>query len=253
MPTTRILTALMLGLIGFWALTLVSEGEANHILISDTAARTTHSGGLVVTFQIENRGAPDRLSAVASTAGEASLRGAGARGLTVPSGVSWLTAEAGHIRLETAGSLMAGDTVPLRMEFETAGQVSAIIRYQDTSAEETAARLSRFERPRDMAGAGLVPSVTLSASPDGEGWRVALDTEHFAFDGQSEAADAPIRGYAELFADGTRLGRIADPVVRIGALPSGPVALRVVLSALDGTPYFSADGPVADTIRLTVP
>lgn len=252
MPTTKILTALMLGLIGFWALTLVSEGEATHILISDTVAQPTHSGGLVATFRIENRGAPDRLTAVTSAAGEASLRGAGPRGLTVPAGVSMLSAEAGHIRLDAAGDLADGDTVPLQMQFETAGTVSAIIRYRAIAPEALAAAMSRFTDPGDMAELEPAPTVALNARPDGDGWRVALETTHFAFDGQPDAATAPAAGYAELFADGTRLGRITDPVVRIGALPSGAVELRVVLSDPDGAPY-SAGQPVADSLTLTVP
>lgn len=252
MPTTKILTALMFGLIGFWALTLVSEGEATHILISDTAAHPTYSGSLVATFRIENRGAPDRLTGVTSSAGTASLRGAGPQGFTVPTGVSTLTAAAGHIRIDPSDTVADGAAIPVQLQFATAGTVSAVLRQRPIDAADLATRMSRFDGANGMQELDPAPTVTLTARPDGDGWRVNLETAHFAFTGQPDADTAPAAGYAELFADGTRLGRIADPAVQIGALPSGPVTLHVILTAPDGTPHTGAGQAVSDSLTLTV-
>lgn len=253
MPTTKILTALMFGLIGFWALTLISEGEATHILISDTAAHPTYSGSLIATFRIDNRGAPDRLTGVTSRLGTAHLRGAGPHGLAIPAGSGTLSAAAGHIRIDTTVPLAEGASVPVQLQFEQAGTVSAVLRYSPLAATEMTARISRFDPQRGMAAPDPAPAVTLSARPDGAGWRVSLTTSDFVFTGQPGAASAAASGYAELFADGTRLGRIADPVVQVGALPPGPVALRVILTAPDGTPYVSTGAPIGDSLTLTVP
>lgn len=254
MQTTKIITALLFGLVGFWALTLVSDGEATHILITDTAAHTTYSGGLVVTFAIENRGAPDRIIGASSSAGDVSLQGIGAGdSLPVPAGSSALTLEAGHIRFEQSREYAPDETVPLQLAFEAAGTVSLLVRYAPVSAEEIARRMSRYDTGVAVEEGRAAPSVSLAAHPDGTGWRVALEAENFAFEGSAVEDPQAARGFGHLYLGGTKLGRVAGDAVMLGALPRGTYPLRVVLSAPDGTPYFTDGVPVAATVEITVP
>ncbi|WP_227272083.1 copper chaperone PCu(A)C [Roseobacter weihaiensis] len=253
MQNTKIITALLFGLVGFWALTLVPNGEATHLFITDTAAHSTYSDGLVVTFAIENRGAPDRIIGASSSAGEVSLQGVGtAEGLPVPAGSSALTLEAGHIRFDGSQVYTAGQAVPLQLILETAGPVSLLVRSGAASAEEIARRMSRDENGVTVAQGA--PSVSLAAHPDGTGWRVDLEVENFVFDG-SEGHDpqAAARGFGHLYLGGTKVGRMASETAVLGALPRGTYPLRVVLRAPDGTPYFADGALVAATLQITVP
>ncbi|MDA8586777.1 hypothetical protein N9L47_11015 [Rhodobacteraceae bacterium] len=129
MQNTKILAALMFGIIGYWAFSFTPDGEATHILISETAASRSDGQNLAVVFKIENQGAPDRLLAVTSSAGKAVLLGVGADGLSVPAGDTFLTQDGAHIQVTSDAVLEDDARVPIKLQFEEAGTVSALIRY----------------------------------------------------------------------------------------------------------------------------
>lgn len=123
MQNVKIISALMFGLIGFWAFSLVSDGEATHILINQTAAIPTDDG-YVLSFTLENQGAADRLTGATSTEGEVTLSSA----IDIPAGITLFTEEDAWLRVTT-------DTeadIDVRLQFEQAGTVSAIIRAPDS-------------------------------------------------------------------------------------------------------------------------
>lgn len=122
MQNVKILSALMFGLVGFWAFSLVSEGEATHILISQTAAIPDGNGGYVLTFTLDNQGAPDRLIAASSPDADATL----ANELAIPSGTTEFTREAAW--LTVASQNQGPRDIGIQLEFEQSGTVSAVIR-----------------------------------------------------------------------------------------------------------------------------
>lgn len=121
MQNVKILSALMFGLVGFWAFSLVSEGEATHILINQTAAYP-EGDGYVLTFTLENQGAADRLTGATSPDGAITLTSP----LDIPSGTTRFTREDAWLSLSTDATI-ASD-IGLQLQLEQSGTVSAVIR-----------------------------------------------------------------------------------------------------------------------------
>ena len=119
MQNVKILSALMFGLIGFWAFSLISEGEATHLLISQTAA-IPEGNGYVLTFTLDNQGALDRLTGATSPDGTVTL----ASELSIPAGVTSFTRSDQWL---TIASEVQSD-IGLQLQFEQAGTISAVIR-----------------------------------------------------------------------------------------------------------------------------
>jgi len=74
LQTTKILTALMIGFVGFWGFTQFGDSQARHILVTDTAAYVMDNGMIAVTFSVENNGAPDRILSARSGRTEAQIQ-----------------------------------------------------------------------------------------------------------------------------------------------------------------------------------
>ena len=121
MQNVKILSALMFGLVGFWAFSLVSEGEATHILINQTAAYPEADGTYILTFTLENKGDADRLTDATSPDGEITL----ASEVTIPNGVTLFTRDDAWLTLRTEST---ASELGLQLQFETSGTVSAVIR-----------------------------------------------------------------------------------------------------------------------------
>ena len=121
MQNVKILSALMFGLVGFWAFSLVSDGEATHILINQTAAYPETDGTYALTFTLENKGDADRLTGATSPDGAVTL----ASDIAIPSGVTLFTRDDAWLTLRTESST---SELGLQLQLEASGTVSAVIR-----------------------------------------------------------------------------------------------------------------------------
>ena len=81
------------------------------------------------------------------------------------------------------------------------------------------------------------PSLTLSVTPDGDGWRVQIDAQDFTFSKDFvDLYHVPGMGHGHLYVGGMKLGRLYAPEAYIGALPKGQHEIRVALTDVRAAP-----------------
>lgn len=221
--------------------------KASEILITDAVLTPLEDGTLAGFARIENMGRPDRLIAVTSPAGDATLYDPAQAGrLPLPSGRVALAADAAHIRLE-AETLNDGALVPLTLSFEHAGEVRLKARLSDPTVQGGAEEVGLFGLG-DICIVGdgePAPQIALTVHPDGEGWRVEITAQEFIWSEDLVGLyHVPGMGHGHIYVGGMKLGRLYGPTAHIGALPPGDHAVRVTLNTNDHRAYVVDDVPV---------
>lgn len=233
-------------------------GEADHILLTEVSAAPLPDGDLGVFLKVENRGAPDRLISVTSPEADATIYSPEAdAGPPMPSGQGpALAADGAHIRLSgLTGARDDGRLIPLTLVFETAGEVTTKARISDPKTTGAAEEVGLFGLG-DICVVGEgepAPEVSLSVAPDGDGWKISVNTDQFEF---SEALTGlyhvPGMGHGHIYVGGMKIGRLYQPEARIGALPRGEHLVRLTLNTNDHRAYVVDDQPVTATATIVV-
>ena len=97
------------------------------------------------------------------------------------------------------------------------------------------------------------PSIALSVEPDGEGWRVLVETDEFTFSKDFVDRDhVPGTGHGHLYVGGMKIGRLYQPEGYIGALPKGQHEIRVTLNTNDHRTYVVDRKPVTASATIVV-
>ncbi len=233
-------------------------GGADHILLTEVSAAPLPDGDLGVFLKVENRGAPDRLIAVTSPEADAILYSPEAAiGPPMPSGQGpALAADGAHIRLSgLAGAPEDGRLIPLTLVFETAGEVTTKARISDPKATGGAEEVGLFGLG-DICVVGdgePAPQVSLSVIPDGDGWKINVNTDQFEFsDALTGLYHVPGMGHGHIYVGGMKIGRLYQPETRIGALPKGEHQVRLTLNTNDHRAYVVGDQPVTATATIVV-
>ncbi|MEZ5931589.1 MAG: copper chaperone PCu(A)C [Alphaproteobacteria bacterium] len=231
--------------------------RSDHLLITDVQAAPLDDGGALAFMTIENRGAPDRLIAVDSPVAEASLYSpAVADGPPVPTGKSALALDGAHIRLAAPREAFAdGSLIPLTLTFAEAGEVAVKARLADPKAGGAAGEVGLFGLG-DICVVGEgepAPAITLSATPEKDGFRVRVTAEDFTFSEDFvDLYHVPGMGHAHLYVGGMKIGRLYTPEAYIGALPKGQHEIRVTLNTNDHRAYVVGDQPVTASAVIEV-
>ncbi|MDF0600665.1 hypothetical protein P1J78_07985 [Psychromarinibacter sp. C21-152] len=240
--------AILLGLAGaaVWYVALRSPD----IALRD-ATLEPHGDGLALALTIDNAGPPDRLVEI-STAAEGQLILAGAlfsEGLAIPAGASPKLAVDGAHGMLTGleGGTAPGRLIPVTLRFAQAGAVSTRARIVEGMGE------SHGTTPYAVPEGEPVPSLSMTVTPEGDGWRVTLDTDNIAFDEAAvDGPHEPGHGHAHLYLDGLKLSRLYGPSYRIGALPPGSYEVRVALNTNDHRAYEVNGEVIAASAQITV-
>ncbi len=234
------------------------DGTAEHILLTDVTAAPLPDGDLGVFLKIENRGTPDRLISVSSEEAEATLYSPEAdAGPPMPSGQGpALAADGAHIRLSAlTGAADDGRLIPLALIFETAGTINIKARVSAPKTTGGAEEVGLFGLGDIcIVGEGEpAPQVSLSVSPDGDGWKITVNTDQFQFsDALTGLYHVPGMGHGHIYVGGMKIGRLYQPEVRIGALPKGEHLVRLTLNTNDHRAYVVDDLPVTATATIVV-
>lgn len=229
----------------------------DHLSISEVVAAPMREGSAAAFMKIENLGAPDRLIGVESPVADAALHSPGSTDSPpIPVGKSSLAPDSAHIMLTGASEMFAdGALIPITLTFAEAGPVKARVRVID---------------PKPIGGvehtghAGLVdtlvvgdgeptPQIAISAAPEGEGWRVKVETEGFTF--SKDLVDlnhVPGVGHGHLYVGGIKIGRLYEAEAYIGALPKGQHEIRVTLNTNDHRAYVVDDELVTASTLIDV-
>lgn len=233
-------------------------GEADHILLTDVSAAPLPDGDLGVFMKVENRGAPDRLISVFSGVAEATLYSPEAdAGPPMPSGQGpALAADGAHIRLSNlSGAADDGRLIPLTLTFETAGKINIKARVSAPKTIGGAEEVGLFGLG-DICVVGEgepAPEVSLSVAPDGDGWKITVNTDQFEFsDALTGLYHVPGMGHGHIYVGGMKIGRLYQPEARIGALPKGEHLVRLTLNTNDHRAYVVDDQPVTATTTIVV-
>ncbi|MGR3804635.1 copper chaperone PCu(A)C [Marinibacterium profundimaris] len=259
---------------GAWL--LLRPPPAAHLLLSG-ARIEDGPGGPVVTLQIGNSGGPDRLVS-AEGAGQAAriVSIEGTTALPIPAGTSpQLSEDGAYILLEGQGPFAPGQLVPLTLTFEGAGPVTTQARVAGpapTPAKAGSQAESVGDIAAPMASGGMsdhaghampgkahdtlapvpgdrpAPDLALTATPDGDGWVLRVETENFTFNEDlADGPHVPGVGHAHLYLDGLKLQRLYQRDARIGALLPGRYTVRVTLNTNDHRIYAKDGKPISVT------
>lgn len=254
MQTTKILTALIFGLMGFWAFTQLGNSQARHILITDTAAYVMENGTVALTFSVENTGAPDRFVSAESSNKAADFWTPDAQPfITVPSGKSSLSLESAHIIAPLTGDAPEpGTLLPLAMSLESGQTVTAFIKVADTQiAPGVHGAMAHGAMEIDMGDPP--PTISLTVVRTGQEWAIDIKTDHFEF--MPDAVDGehvPGQGHGHLYVSGTKVGRVFDHSATIGALPKGQHIVRVTLNTNNHVAYMNDGQTVSASAMIEV-
>lgn len=217
--------------------------KAPEITVTD-AVLSPMGGGHALTAKIENAGGPDRLIAVGSGEAERAMIAGTDRAdlLAIPAGASpGLAIDGAHGMLTGLPKTMEeGRLVPVEFVFEAGGRVATRARVGGAAMQHGGVL---------EAGEGA-PALSMTVTPDGDGWDVALDIELFEFSG--DAVDGPHQpgvGHVHLYLNGLKLQRMYSPEARIGALPRGRHEVRVVLNTNDHRAY-AVGGQAVEAVEL---
>lgn len=232
--------------------------QGHDLLVTDATAAALEGrpGEAAVFFTVANAGGPDRLLAVESpAAGSARLASAEGGGAPIPGGgtVSF-AADGAHVRLAgVEGGLDEGRILPLVLHFERAGEVSARARVGAAVAvgEAEALGLGGIGGICRVGEGEPAPRISLSAEPEGAGWRIRVQAEDFAF--RRDLVDGlhvPGTGHGHLYVGGAKVGRLYAPEASIGPLPPGRHVVRVTLNTNDHRAYVVDGAPASAELSL---
>lgn len=257
MKATKI--AMLLAVIVAGAASFMQRGgDADHILLTEVSAAPLPEGDLGVFMKVENRGAPDRLIAVASPDADAALYSPEAdAGPPMPSGQGpSLAADGAHIILANlSGTASDGRLIPLTLTFEKAGEITTKARISAPKQTGAAEEVGLFGLG-DICVVGEgepAPAVSLSVAPDGDGWKISVNTDQFEFsDALTGLYHVPGMGHGHIYVGGMKIGRLYQPEARIGALPKGEHLVRLTLNTNDHRAYVVGDQPVTATATIVV-
>lgn len=266
----------LLALLAGAALWMAAErGAGFDLVVSDVTARPMADGALAVTMGFENAGTPDRLIGVASDAGTATLYSPAANpDPPVPAGTSALALDAAHVRIELQSDLPEdGTLLPLTLRFAEAGEIAVKARLvaasdmmdhgaMDHSTMDHATMEHGMTENDGVLGTGAAypvpegepaPGLTLTAAPEGDGWRIRLATENFRFaEDLTDGAHVPGTGHGHLYVGGIKIGRVYSDTAFVGALPPGRHEVRVTLNTNDHRAYVAGGQPVTATAMISV-
>ncbi|MGB3243392.1 MAG: hypothetical protein WBB25_02580 [Sulfitobacter sp.] len=234
----------------FW----LASSTPSNILIEDAIASPMKDGRIGIFLTVNNQGSPDRLISASSSAGAVTLHKAfGTDDLPIQVGRSALASDAAHILIPSGEvAFEIGVLLPVTLTFANAGNVQLKARMSEPAMQDHAGMAMGSEmRATDIDMPA--PTVLLAASPQGDGWRIAITTENFEF--SEEKVGAPHEagtGHAHIYAGGMKLGRVYGPDYLVGELPAGSHDIRIVLNTNDHRPYMGADGPVMATTVIEV-
>ncbi len=226
------------------------------ILLEDVEA-TSHGGAMVgVTMTIRNSGAPDRLLSVeAAGAKLAMIMSEKTDPLPMPgqSTVS-LASDGAHVMIGgLSGELEEGRLIPLVLNFENAGAVSAKARViamakSGDKMDHSAMGGAEYAVPEDEVG----PTLSLTVSPRAEGgFAVGIETTGFEF--SREKADGPHEagvGHGHLYVSGVKIGRVYGTTATVPVLPAGEHNIRVTLNTNDHRTYVVGGNPVTAVVTV---
>lgn len=254
MQTTKILTALFLGLGGFWFFTQFSSSQARHILITDTAAHIMDNGLVALTFAIENTGPPDRIAGATSQRDAIEIRGSdNQNAIVIPVGKSALSLESAHlVWSEPSADLEPGTLIPLSLTLETGLSMSAFIKVAD-KATTPGLHSAMLHGAMAIDMGDPPPTVMVTAKRAGANWQLDIQTDHFEFDATAvDGAHVTGKGHGHLYVSGTKVGRVFKNSAQLGALPKGTHTVRVTLNTNNHVAYMANGKAVSATTRIVV-
>ncbi|MEM9441863.1 MAG: copper chaperone PCu(A)C [Pseudomonadota bacterium] len=231
------------------------EDDTDHLLISEIVAAPLDGGGAAAFLKIENRGAPDRLIGVESRVAEATLYSPEDNiGPPVPVGASALAPDSAHIRLQgPLETFRDGALIPLTLTFANAGKITTKAKVTDPKGQGRAEEVGLFGIGEIcIVGDGEpAPTIELSVTSQGDGWRLLIETEEFTFSEDFVGLyHVPGMGHGHLYVGGMKMGRLYAAEAYIGALPKGQHEIRVTLNTNDHRAYVVDDIPV--TAKATI-
>jgi copper(I)-binding protein len=263
----RIALSLLVVVGGAAALLLYSGGLSSPIRLSEARGTIHHMDGakaVAISLSITNEGGPDRiLFATSPDAKLAVFHGVtDLEGAPVPgTGAASLSLDGAHIMLMgVSGVWLDGRLIPLTITFQNAGEVT------------TKATLSAAVGGMDMSGQGMhhsmdhsngmmidtdvAPTITVTAAPVGDGWRIRAETERFTFaPAAMDSAHVLGEGHGHLYIGGLKIMRMTAPEAAIGALPPGRHKVRVTLNTNNHMAYrtITGTGLVTATTFIDIP
>ncbi|MBB97043.1 MAG: hypothetical protein CML68_20900 [Rhodobacteraceae bacterium] len=247
----RVVGLLLLVSLGAGLWWLLRPPAAADLLIGTALAEAHHHGG-VVTLTVDNAGGPDRLIDVSSPQADARL--VSAEGMTtfpIPAGSKPSLSEDGaYVALDGIEDAQPGQLIPLTLTFERAGEVTTQARFQELdpmAAHHAHAAMVPVPQGRP------VPKVQVTVKPDGDGWKVRVETTDFTFnEDMADGPHVPGVGHAHLYLDGIKLTRLYHRDTHIGALLPGTYLVRVTLNSNDHRVYMHEGKPLSGTASITV-
>lgn len=206
----------------------------------------------MISLTVQNSGSHDRLMDVSSSEAEARIIRSEKQDRPLPIPAlhgSSLSMDGAHLALRgLEGELEEGRLIPLTLVFEHAGAIA------------TKARVTRMEMQHGGNGEASIcrvqegepsPSLAIAVEPEGDGWRVVLDTREFRFaEALVDGTHVPGTGHAHLYVDGVKIGRVYEKVATIPALPPGEHIVRVTLNSNDHRTYLVNDKAVTATVEI---
>lgn len=252
-----LITLLFLGLLAGGAYLLIGFGPVARITMENgTAAPIAGQPGAVAVFvKIENDGAADRLTGAHSAVASSAALSSGALAIPAESAPA-LAADGAFVRLDgVTGELGDGQLIPVTLTFEHAGG-------QSFQARLIAPKQTGAAPDYDLFGMGDIcivgagepaPEIALSATPDGDGWRIDVTARDFSFEkDMADGPHVPGTGHGHLYLNGLKLQRLYSASARIGALPPGQHIVTVTLNTNDHRAYVVGDTPVTASTQIEV-
>ncbi len=266
-------------MIGIFSASLLAAGD---LMVEKPWARATigqQKVGVAYMTVMNHGGKDDRLVAVATSAAKV----AGLHTHLMEEGVMKMrpveaipVAAQGSAVLEPGGfhvmlmglhdPLKPGDTIPMTLTFERAGQVEIDVAVLSASAKQAAAGGEHGQHGQKATAHSHDKAIALPAGPDAPtldmaiakdevgGWNLEIRTTNFRFAPEKVNQHHHAgEGHAHLYVNGTKIARIYGPWFHIGSLPSGMTQVTVTLTANDHSPLAVGDVPLSLTKELHVP
>lgn len=226
---------------GFYGFTSVTTDD----ITLTNAALHPMGDAYVLVGQINNPGAPDRLTGIGS---DAAARALLVRNAVVVPGDSTpvLAMDGTHgVLMGLHGEVAEGRLIPVSLWFDKAGQVTARVRVELQTMNHTQKYTVPPEEPQ--------PSLDIDVYDEDGTWYVRLMTSDFTF--AEDAVDTPHqpgRGHGHVYLNGLKLSRVYDRTARLGVLPSGSYVAHVTLNTNDHRVYAveGADLSVRETFSV---
>jgi hypothetical protein len=169
--------------------------------------------------------------------------------------------------------LEEGDAFPMTLTFETAGSVEVEVHVQGIAAMQAGSQdgeghsghdeaagghdsgAHQHDRVIELAAGPSAPTLDFAISEDqGSGWNLQILTTNFRF--APEHVSQPHHegeGHAHLYVNGEKVARVYGPWFHIGALPSGPTEVTVILNSNDHQRLAVGGEALSVTKKIHVP